>query len=221
MTQYASERFKKLSKEKQSVVLEAAVKELARHGYEHANTNRIAKAAGISVGSLFQYFESKKNLFLHIIAIGSKKIESYVQEIVASSLTTEEKLRGLLLLILKSSREEEEYVRIYQELSAIGNKEMISPLALHLESYTAKAYEELLSTGVQKGEVRPDINIRLSAFHLDNVFLSLQYAYACDYYKERYRIYVSQSITQPDYDAFVVEETMKILRGAFLTGACR
>ncbi len=57
----------------------------------------------------------------------------------------------------------------------------------------------------------------MAAFHLDNLFLSLQYAYACDYYEARFGIYVSDNIHHETYDDFVVGETLKILRGAFLT----
>ena len=41
-------------------MLTAAARVLVRHGYEDATTNRIAEAAGISVGSLYQYFPNKE-----------------------------------------------------------------------------------------------------------------------------------------------------------------
>ncbi len=41
-------------------ILEAAARVLIRGGYEAATTNRIAEAAGISVGSLYQYFPGKE-----------------------------------------------------------------------------------------------------------------------------------------------------------------
>lgn len=43
-------------------ILDAASKVLVREGYERATTNRIAKVAGISVGSLYQYFANKESL---------------------------------------------------------------------------------------------------------------------------------------------------------------
>jgi AcrR family transcriptional regulator len=40
-------------------IIEAAARTLAEEGYARATTNRIAQAAGVSVGSLYQYFPSK------------------------------------------------------------------------------------------------------------------------------------------------------------------
>lgn len=45
-------------------LLEATTRVLVTEGYEAASTNRIAKAAGVSVGSLYQYFPNKEALVL-------------------------------------------------------------------------------------------------------------------------------------------------------------
>jgi AcrR family transcriptional regulator len=48
-------------------VLEATAQLLVEHGYEATSTNRVAKRAGISVGSLYQYFPSKESLVAELI----------------------------------------------------------------------------------------------------------------------------------------------------------
>ena len=48
-------------------ILEATARVLLRDGYDRASTNRIAKAAGVSVGSLYQYFPSKEALAAALI----------------------------------------------------------------------------------------------------------------------------------------------------------
>ena len=45
---------KKLSEEKQHEMIEAGIREFARCGYEGANTNEIARMAGVSAGALFK-----------------------------------------------------------------------------------------------------------------------------------------------------------------------
>jgi len=50
------------SKATVDVILEATARVLVRDGYALASTNRIAEAAGVSIGSLYQYFPSKQAL---------------------------------------------------------------------------------------------------------------------------------------------------------------
>jgi AcrR family transcriptional regulator len=45
-------------------IIEAAVHVLGEHGYEGASTQQIAKAAGISVGSIYQYFPNKQSIVI-------------------------------------------------------------------------------------------------------------------------------------------------------------
>ena len=49
------------------MILEAAARVFIRRGYASATTNRIAEAAGISVGSLYQYFPSKDAIAVELL----------------------------------------------------------------------------------------------------------------------------------------------------------
>jgi AcrR family transcriptional regulator len=51
------------SRQTVEAVLEAVRRVLKRHGAEAVTTNRIAEAAGVSIGSLYQYFPDKQALF--------------------------------------------------------------------------------------------------------------------------------------------------------------
>jgi AcrR family transcriptional regulator len=52
----------KRSREKVAAILDAAARVLVDEGYERATTNRVAEVAGISIGSLYQYFPNKESL---------------------------------------------------------------------------------------------------------------------------------------------------------------
>jgi AcrR family transcriptional regulator len=51
------------ARETVAVVLEAAAQVLQREGYARATTNRIAEVAGVSVGTIYQYFGDKDEVF--------------------------------------------------------------------------------------------------------------------------------------------------------------
>ena len=48
-------------------ILAATARVLARDGYDRASTNKVAEAAGVSIGSLYQYFPSKEALVSALI----------------------------------------------------------------------------------------------------------------------------------------------------------
>jgi len=55
--------FKELPVERQQAILNAAYDEFGAKGYDRASTNAMVAAAGISKGTLFNYFGSKTQLF--------------------------------------------------------------------------------------------------------------------------------------------------------------
>ena len=52
------------SRQTVEAVLEAVQRVLRRHGAEAITTNRVAEAAGVSIGSLYQYFPDKQAIFM-------------------------------------------------------------------------------------------------------------------------------------------------------------
>lgn len=217
MNNFANESFKRLNPEKQERILKAAIAEFADRGYELANTNRIAKRAKISVGSIFHYFNTKENLFLYIVQYGSALIETHAGKVVDDeTLSIAQKIEALVRLVVRTSREEITLIRLYHEMSSIGNQELISKLPRSMEQFTSERYIKMLEEGQRSGEVKPELDARLAAFSMDNILLSLQFAYACDYYRIRFQMYNNPEIDQEEYDEQVISETFHFLKGALL-----
>lgn len=68
-------------------ILQAAAQVLVNEGYEKASTNRVAKVAGVSVGSLYQYFPNKDAMYLALADEHSAEMISMLQEMVSELLT--------------------------------------------------------------------------------------------------------------------------------------
>lgn len=61
-------------------ILDAAVQVLIAEGYSRATTNRIAEKSGFSVGTLYQYFDGKEDLYRELVAHELGKIAAVVHE---------------------------------------------------------------------------------------------------------------------------------------------
>jgi AcrR family transcriptional regulator len=68
------------SKATVEAILEATARILVKEGYDHASTNKIAEAAGVSIGSLYQYFPSKEALVAALIARHMDEMTAVVAE---------------------------------------------------------------------------------------------------------------------------------------------
>jgi AcrR family transcriptional regulator len=65
-------------------ILQGGARVLVRDGYDRASTNRIAEAAGVSVGSLYQYFPSKEAIVAALIDRHLEKVVGLVGSELAS-----------------------------------------------------------------------------------------------------------------------------------------
>jgi AcrR family transcriptional regulator len=54
------------SRQTVDAILEAAAQVFERHGYAAGTTNRIAQRAGVSIGSLYQYFPNKDAIVMEL-----------------------------------------------------------------------------------------------------------------------------------------------------------
>lgn len=70
-----------------SAILEAAAQVFAQHGYAAGTTNRIADRAGVSIGTLYQYFPNKDAILLALarqhLAEGAALLRGHVERLQA------------------------------------------------------------------------------------------------------------------------------------------
>ncbi len=77
-------------------ILEAGARVFAEVGFAHGSTNRIAQTAGVSVGSLYEYFPNKDAI---LVALAERRVEEMMCEVqgrLDSSHATGESLDSLL-----------------------------------------------------------------------------------------------------------------------------
>lgn len=94
MPRYKEEERDQVRGETRELLIEAAIEEFAREGFERANINRISKNAGFAKGTIYNYFESKRMLMMALIdEIADTHIE-YVRERVVEMDTPVERLES-------------------------------------------------------------------------------------------------------------------------------
>lgn len=84
------------SRELLETILSAAALTFAELGYARATTNRIAERAGVSVGSLYQYFSSKDALLARLLADHHAQMHAIITPAVARLADPQVPLEGTI-----------------------------------------------------------------------------------------------------------------------------
>jgi AcrR family transcriptional regulator len=66
-------------------IVKATARVLVDEGYDRASTNRVALAAGVSIGSLYQYFPSKEALVAALVEDHIAKMQTALSQSLSSS----------------------------------------------------------------------------------------------------------------------------------------
>ena len=87
-------------------LLEATTRILIKEGYDRASTNRIAEVAGVSIGSLYQYFPGKEALVAAVIDRHTQEISEVTRKalVKAAALPIEAAAREFVSVAIDAHR---------------------------------------------------------------------------------------------------------------------
>lgn len=83
------------------VIVEAAARILVRHGFEGMTTNRVAEKAGVSVGSLYQYFPNKESLVAELERRHHAELRAAFEEALPQAMALD--VAGAVSLLIQSA----------------------------------------------------------------------------------------------------------------------
>jgi AcrR family transcriptional regulator len=118
-------------------LVEATARILVREGFDKASTNRIAEVAGVSVGSLYQYFPSKEAIVAAVIDRHQQEIMQTVRDELAEVLAqpVAKAVRMLVAIAVKAHRVDPRLHRVLAEqIPRVGKLEKLE--TFNRENYT-------------------------------------------------------------------------------------
>ena len=109
-------------------LVEATARILVKDGFDKASTNRIAEVAGVSIGSLYQYFPGKEALVAAVIERHQQEIMQTVRGELAGVLEEpiEKAIRKLVATAVKAHRVDPKLHRVLAEqIPRVGKLEKL------------------------------------------------------------------------------------------------
>lgn len=180
-------------------LVEATARILVKEGFDKASTNRIAEQAGVSVGSLYQYFPSKEALVAAVIERHTRQTMELVQGTLAEveQLPMEQAVRKLVAMAVDAHRIDPKLHRVLAEqLPRTGKLESVE--VFNRENFVLfKAFLEN-----HRDQIRP-VDLELATFVCVTSIEALTHSAV---------LHHSASFSEEAFAALVEEATRLIVR---------
>lgn len=160
--------FFNLPEEKRQAITNAAIDEFADYGFEAASINRIVANSEISKGSFYQYFEDKRDVFMHLLKVLEQEKMEYFKgkRPPSNNLDTFQYFRWMIKAGMEFNSA---YPRITQAVSRVLLVEGLyyGKLFGDYHQKTLDALAMMIRQAIARGEVDPSVDIDLAVMVME------------------------------------------------------
>lgn len=164
-------KFEQLPEEKQSRIVDASISEFAEKDYETASMNTVVNQAGISKGSLFNYFKTKSVLYDHIYQLALGEVKLYLRDVRDETidLSFENRLSKVVDSGVLFITEHPRLARIYFRLVYSGDSPNRKKIVNELQAMSDDYLGNIIQDAMDRNELNPNLDKSQSVFFLDAV----------------------------------------------------
>jgi AcrR family transcriptional regulator len=166
-----TDTFNNLPEQKRNRIIDLAIEEFAANPYDVASISNLVREAGIAKGSLYQYFEDKKDLYCYLIEVAANEKLQLVKDLPApdhnaglfgymrwqflSEVFFEIRHPALAQISYRAFVEGVKFPEMVEELRRRG---------------TTQFFKQLISQGILHGEVAEWVDPDVAAFIMEIIF---------------------------------------------------
>jgi TetR/AcrR family transcriptional regulator, fatty acid metabolism regulator protein len=134
-------------------IMRQAASEFARLGFDQANINVIAEQAGIGKGTIYLYFENKRDLFLEMLRSIAQAQLTVIRTALAPDGTLQQRLERLFRAFARLAQEESDNFNVYMSALYGVNRAFQAEATKLLRDYVA-VIALMLEQSQARGETR-------------------------------------------------------------------
>ena len=155
------------SREKRTEILKAAARLFAERGYAGTTSDDIAAAAGVSVGTFYNYFRNKRQALVTLVIERVEEIFSNIQlaHMDFTQGNREETIREAITAVMDSTHTA--LRRVWLEL--MSHDPELVPYQEIIRRHTLAKVEENLHHAVALGQTWPDLDVEATALAIFNL----------------------------------------------------
>jgi AcrR family transcriptional regulator len=163
--------FFNLPESKRQLIVQIAIEEFAEHEYKNASISNIVSRAGIAKGSLYQYFDDKRELYFYLLDLAVQEKRQFLAR--STPPDPGMKLFDYLCWLM---REGARFELSHPRLAQVASRALFSDRPFGDDPFrhigaTVKDYiHGLIEMGVTQGVIDPEIDRDLAVFVFSTIF---------------------------------------------------
>jgi AcrR family transcriptional regulator len=147
--------------DKRKLILDAAIRVFAEHGYHGARVGDIAEEAGVAHGLLYHYFASKDDVLRTIFVENWGALIARFRAVEASDEPAPDKLEGIAKILLRTWRNDPALVTVM--VREVARSQQLQDRVDEVREAFA-IVERVIEEGQASGDFRRDVDPRLASW---------------------------------------------------------
>ncbi|MEC9488625.1 MAG: TetR/AcrR family transcriptional regulator [Halanaerobium sp.] len=140
----------------------AAIEVISEVGFFAANTDKIAQEAGVSVGTIYNYFANKDDILAYIFEVEHRRARQFFQDLAQKQVGAKERVLKFCQWYFDSVYKNKKLCKILHNESNRPANGLSSEIIDYL-SLINDFLQNLLEGGIVEGSVREDIDTEMMA----------------------------------------------------------
>ncbi len=184
------ETFTKIAADKRERLLREAARLFAERGFNQTDVAELASRAGVAKGSIYNYFESKEDLYLFVCQDGMERSRNAVYGDLNPEWDIYRQLAHIFRQGMRFVLSFPEYLSLYDGIASPGMERFADQLSMAVEKHTSDYLKQLIRRDIERGLVRSDLDVNYTAFLINSLYIVLLTSLVSQHYKIRMREYL-------------------------------
>ncbi len=162
-------------------ILESAIRCISKHGYHQTTMDDIASEAALSKGSLYWYFKSKEEILADICKLQCDEHLQILSAFSEQNMPVKELALKTGDKILESLINEPDQCKMSFEFWALTDEnKQVKEAHSGVHKIWQETVSNLIKSGIKKGEIKPNVNVKELSIALLAIFDGIIIAYSID-----------------------------------------
>ncbi|PKM42857.1 MAG: hypothetical protein CVV03_09345 [Firmicutes bacterium HGW-Firmicutes-8] len=156
--------FFNLPEEKRKMIIDTALDEFGSRPYSKASLSRIVARAGIAKGSMYQYFEDKKDLFIYLLELAAGEKLAYIQQEIDPNADFFTACEQTILAGTRFGLNNPKLWQVMANAKDTTGEELLHEFIVKGKKMSRDYFSRMIRKGQEQGSIRRDVDTRLAAY---------------------------------------------------------